>query len=390
MPITLPLSKLMAQATALTRNGRLAEATQALQRALHIKSTSRDTVSGSPGASPAARRAGATTPSSMSSGAAEVLDGLARVIDPLSTRPAQAPRPAPQPASRPVPRPAPAQTPDSPARFEEQSLATELGVRQYKLYNPSGLADDTPVPLVVMLHGCKQSPDDFAAGTRMNALAEEQGFRVLYPAQPPRSNAARCWNWFQPGDQKRGSGEPAALAAIVRQVMQSHAVDDTRIYVAGLSAGGSMATILANEYPDLFAAAGVHSGLPQGAAHDVPTAFAAMKSGPGMKLPRKNVQPVPTIVFHGDHDTVVSPRNGELLMTAWDLPTSSTEGSANGRDYVRSVYEDAAGRTVAEHWLVNGAAHTWSGGHAAGSYTDESGPDATREMLRFFMLHQRR
>ena len=138
-----------------------------------------------------------------------------------------------------------------------------------------------PLPLVVMLHGCTQDPDDFAAGTRMNELAQEQGFFVLYPAQAPRSNAHKCWNWFLPRDQRRGHGEPALLAGMTATSCRPHAIDTDRVYVAGLSAGGAMAAILAREYPDLFAAAGVHSGVAAGAAHDVASAFSVMKSGPG-------------------------------------------------------------------------------------------------------------
>ena len=242
-----PFAKLMAQATSLTRRGSLVEATQAIQRALHLN-----------------RHPAPAAPEEPLDSVI-VLDGLVREIETPPTTP-----------HPPTPRPGPPR----PARFDELPFATAQGLRHFKLFTPAGLPDDQPAPLLVMLHGCKQNPDDFAAGTRMNELAQEQGFRVLYPAQAPRSNAHRCWNWFQPGDQKRGGGEPALLAAITRHVMQSHAVHAERVYVAGLSAGGAMATILANEYPDLFAAVGVHSGLPQGAASDVAGAFNAMKHGP--------------------------------------------------------------------------------------------------------------
>ncbi|HEX3140423.1 MAG TPA: PHB depolymerase family esterase [Rhizobacter sp.] len=340
-----PFAKLMAQASTLTRRGSLLEATQAIQRALHLKRPQPP--------------APAEAPDSVI-----VLDGLVREID--------------SPPSR-------ADAPPQPARFEELPFASAQGLRQYKLFTPAGLADDKPAPLVLMLHGCKQNPDDFAAGTRMNELAQAQGFRVLYPAQATRSNAQRCWNWFQPGDQKRGGGEPALLAGITRHVMQTHAVDAGRVYVAGLSAGGAMAAILAHEYPDLFAAAGVHSGLPVGSAHDVGSAFAAMKNGPrpavAGALP---ASPTPLIVFHGDHDVTVHPRNSELLL-AGGVPSEVSSGVAEGgHGYVRSRFHDADGRLVAEHWLVQGSGHAWSGGSSAGSYTDPQGPDASREMLRFF------
>jgi poly(hydroxyalkanoate) depolymerase family esterase len=338
-----PFAKLMAQATTLARRGSLAEATQAIQRALHLGS-----------------RPAPAAPAREPADSVIVLDGLVSEVEAPTTAP-------------------------SPASFEEFPFATSQGLRHYKLFTPAGLGDDQLAPLVVMLHGCKQHPDDFAAGTRMNELAQAEGFRVLYPAQAPRSNASRCWNWFQPGDQKRGNGEPALLAAIAQHVMHTHAVDTRRIYVAGLSAGGAMAIIMANEYPDLFAAVGVHSGLPQGAARDVASAFNAMKHGP--KNPVAAVARPPLIVFHGDHDTTVHPRNGELLL-AGEAPSDVANGEVEGgHGFVRSSFRDAAGRLVAEHWLVQGSGHAWSGGSPKGSYTDAHGPDASREMWRFFMQH---
>lgn len=345
-----PFAKLMAQATALTRRGSLAEATQAIQRALHLKQSAAP-------AEPA------------DTGDVIVLDGLVREI------------------VTPEPRPdtdAPPASPPQPASFEELPFATAQGLRHYKLFTPAGLPD-RPAPLVVMLHGCKQNPDDFAAGTRMNELAQAQGFRVLYPAQAPRSNMQRCWNWFQPGDQKRGSGEPALLAAITRHVMQTHAVDAERVYIAGLSAGGAMAVIMAHEYPDLFAAVGVHSGLPQGAAHDVATAFAAMKHGPRGVPKVADTTRVPMIVFHGDLDATVHPSNSEHLVAGHSASEVEQGSVDSGRGFERTSYRDASGRLVAEHWLVHGSGHAWSGGSAKGSYTDPQGPDASREMLRFFM-----
>ncbi len=249
-----------------------------------------------------------------------------------------------------------------------------------------------------MLHGCTQSADDFAAGTRMNFAGEEHGCFVAYPEQPSAANAQRCWNWFKSSDQQRGSGEPALIAGITRQIMADYAIDPRRIYVAGLSAGGAAAAIMGETYPDLYAAVGVHSGLACGAARDLPSAFAAMsgngpvRAGMGVstrKLPAEH--DVPTIVFHGDRDTTVHPRNGaEVIARAGgDVQVLSEPQATQKGKFTRSVRRDASGRSVLELWEIHGAGHAWSGGSSAGSFTDPSGPDATREMLRFFLEHAR-
>ena len=243
-----------------------------------------------------------------------------------------------------------------------------------------------------MLHGCTQSPDDFAAGTQMNALAEEQIFLVAYPGQTTAANHGKCWNWFQPGDQQRDQGEPSIIAGITRQIMRDYAVDPERVYVAGLSAGGAAAAVMGATYPDLYAAIGVHSGLACGAAQDLPSALAAMRQGgPPASVSRNGSRrPVPTIVFHGDRDTTVSPVNGDQVIAqskaGAELRTAVSRGQAEGgTTYTRTVQADAGGRPILEQWVLHGTGHAWSGGSQAGSYTDPRGPDASREMLRFFL-----
>ena len=280
------------------------------------------------------------------------------------------------------------------ASFVEHVFAGAAGGRAYKLYTPSRLhapshAGSAP-PLMVMLHGCTQSPDDFALGTGMNGLAEEKGFLVAYPAQTAKANPQRCWNWFDPKDQRRETGELAILAGLTREIIARHGVDPRRVYVAGLSAGGAAAANLGAAYPDLFAAIGVHSGLACGAARDLPSALAAMKQGAAAEPlgPGRNL---PAIIFHGDRDATVHPANGEAVAgqarrLAENAAGSVSQGrAAGGLPYTRTVYTTPSGRVAAEHWVVHGAGHAWSGGGAAGSYTEPRGPDASREMLRFFL-----
>jgi len=276
-------------------------------------------------------------------------------------------------------------------RFIAGTFSNAAGSRTYKLFIPSRCQGQR-LPLIVMLHGCTQSPDDFAAGTRMNFLAEEQNCFVVYPEQPSGANQSKCWNWFRTGDQRRGGGEPSMIAGITRQIMRDHVIDPKRVYVAGLSAGGAAAAIMGATYSDLYAAIGIHSGLACGAASDLPSAFAAMRQGGGSKAVADGKTSVPTIVFHGDRDTTVHPKNGDQIIEQSARATRPTTKVLRGRvprghAYTRTILIDGAGRAISEHWNIDGAGHAWSGGSPAGSYTDPQGPDATREMLRFFLEH---
>jgi poly(hydroxyalkanoate) depolymerase family esterase len=292
--------------------------------------------------------------------------------------------------ARPSVNRAPIAVPDG-AQFGEHVFANQAGSRAYKLYVPSGYKEQT-LPLVVMLHGCTQSPDDFAAGTRMNDLAEEGTFLVAYPAQAQSANISKCWNWFSPADQQRDKGEPSLLAGITSQVMHDFRVDAERVYIAGLSAGGAAAAIMGATYPDLYAAIGVHSGLACGAASDIPSAFTAMRqgrSGVGTAIGRAG-RVIPTIVFHGDRDTTVNPINGDQVIaqskSPTELRTAVTTGEApGGLRYTCTVQTDENGQSILEQWVLHGAGHAWSGGSTEGSYTEPRGPDASREMMRFFL-----
>jgi poly(hydroxyalkanoate) depolymerase family esterase len=365
MPINLTLPE-MAEALRLTRDGQLADAAAALRRMIHGKATGGSKFRPSSKESPHAPLP-------------EALQGLLGKLGGLGGSRSPATARARVPAG---------------AQFLAATFSSEAGSRAYKLFVPSRY-NGRPVPLVVMLHGCTQSPDDFAAGTQMNELAEEQVFLVAYPEQSGSANAQRCWNWFNPGHQARGHGEPALIAGITRQVMRDHAVDPGRVYVAGLSAGGAAAAIMGATYPDLYAAVGVHSGLACGAARDMPSAFAAMRQGVAAAPRRSTGRAVPTIVFHADRDATVHPANADHVTAQ----AAASVGGAlrarvergqvpGGRAYSRTVYADEADRPVLEQWVVHGGGHSWSGGSPNGSYTDPTGPDASREMLRFFLEHR--
>ncbi|WP_295448174.1 PHB depolymerase family esterase [uncultured Thiodictyon sp.] len=272
-------------------------------------------------------------------------------------------------------------------QFLAGSFTNHDGTRAYKLYVPTTYRGQA-LPLVVMLHGCGQDPDDFAAGTRLNLMAEQEPCLVLYPA----ANGSGCWNWFNAGDQQRDQGEPAIIAGMTREIMATYQVDPTRVYCAGMSAGGAMAAIMGATYSDLYAAIGVHSGVPYAAATDMLSGMAVMRGG-GTAPANADLQGVPIIVFHGDRDDTVHPRNSDQLMTqsiAAQASAKVNRGQAGtGHAYTQTVHEGPDGTPVAEQWLVHGAGHAWSGGSRRGRFTDGRGPDASREMMRFFAAQSR-
>jgi poly(hydroxyalkanoate) depolymerase family esterase len=386
---------MMSEATRLTRAGQLVAATALLQRMLRGES---DPV---PSGSTAPTAPASLEPPTIDVKATVVANKQSLRTTRLSLTPLQRKSAAPFKGLKgfaglnlrgPMNRAPPATTDIAPegTRFITGAFRSAEGSRNYKLFVPS-CSQEKPLPLVVMLHGCTQSPGDFAAGTRMNFLAEERNCFVVYPEQPSGANQSKCWNWFRTGDQQRHGGEPALIAGITRQIMRDYPIDPKRVYVAGLSAGGAAAAIMAATYADLYAAVGVHSGLACGAASDLPSAFVAMRQG-GASRNMDGAPPVPTIVFHGDRDTTVHPNNADQIVEqsakAAGLKAKVIDGNVpHGHAYTRTLLTDPRGRAVSEHWNVHGAGHAWSGGSPAGSYTDPRGPDATREMLRFFLEH---
>ncbi len=344
--MNIPFRDRMAEATRLTRSGDLAAASALLLEALGRR----------PAAATAARGAASD---------AEVIDIQARVVAVEASKSADA----------------------GAERFTAGRHTCPTGARNFKLFSPPGPLPG-PRPLVVMLHGCTQDPDDFAAGTGMNERARAEGFHVLYPEQPRELNPQRCWNWFKHSHQSRERGEPAVIASLVRALLAEHPIDARRVYVAGLSAGGAMAAILGQTHPDLFAAVGVHSGLAPGAARDLHSGLAAMRGGGSRSL--ASPSGVPVIVFHGDADSTVHPDNAESVVSALvgdglAVQTRRVESGPGGRASTVQTHRSADGLIKAERWIVHGGAHAWFGGQPQGSHVDPKGPDATEQMLRFFL-----
>ena len=388
------------QATALTRAGRLAEATELIQRSLSGGSTGPAPFKGTSAGGDAA------TDVVIEGECSEVIapthsEQTGRSVGPAS---AVAMRHGPNDAIRQwcrgpadtEPRAAAQADTRQPGEWIAGLYANSAGERAYKLYVPSRYTGQ-PLPLIVMLHGCNQTADDFSAGTQMNTLGEEQSFFVLYPTQSNTANHSRCWNWFRREDQVRDRGEPSIIAGMTRDTLNRYGLDSRKVYVVGLSAGGAMAAVMGVTYPDLYAAVGIHSGLACGSAHDLPSALAAMKGMPASIGRSSGVagasHSIPTIVFHGDHDKTVHPRNGVDVISKSAHREGGHGGQVwtergqapNGHSYTRTVHRDAAGRVVLEHWLVHGGGHAWFGGSRAGSYSDPRGPSAAAEMIRFFL-----
>jgi poly(hydroxyalkanoate) depolymerase family esterase len=385
----------MAEATRLTRQGRLLEATALIQQTLASPAAARrppdapcaeEETGGTPGRHPD------PPPTLRAREGAQLRQVRSGWLPRRRTLPSRGPSALHRP-HRPA---APAVKPPA-GRFDTFSYTNAAGTRAYRLYIPTGDTGGDP-PLIVMLHGGTQDAATFAAATGMNDLAEREKFLVAYPEQARSANAGRYWNWFAPGHQRRDAGEPSLIAGITGQVTDRYGADAARVYVAGFSAGGAMAAVMAAVYPDLYAAVGVHSGLAHAAAGDLASAFKAMRQGPSHPA-RPPAHPLPLIVFHGDQDAIVAPANAASLIDhalaaaspdqrPGTLPTAVTRGQVpGGHAYTRTCYHDPAGAALAERWTIHQGGHAWSGGIPHGSYTDPHGPDASAEFIRFFNEH---
>jgi poly(hydroxyalkanoate) depolymerase family esterase len=358
--MTLRIQDAVADAMARLKTSDVTGATSAIRDALMGNTSSQRATPGHPFGRPVSRRLG------------DVLNAL------KSTR-----GQFPSPVSRQIRK-----TGEVDPRFTSRSLNSVAGKMGYKLYVPEHR--DRELALVLMLHGCTQDPDDFARGTQMNRLADEFGLVVAYPHQPRSANVNGCWNWFDRRHQSAGSGEPAMLAALARALSQEFGIPPDRVFAAGLSAGAAMADVLAETHPETFSRVGLHSGLPHLAAHDVMSAFSAMK-GDAKAGRRTSTGPASRkIIIHGSADPTVHPSNGDAIFEHMRArqPGSSivlSDAETGGRKSTRQILLGPSGEALAEHLLIEGAGHAWSGGDAGGSYADPMGPDASREIVAFFL-----
>ena len=323
--------------------------------------------------------------------------GLRALLPALPKMPARRSRRAPAPR-RTTPRPATAGT------WIAGTHLGPAGGRSYDVYVPAGLRRRTAAPLVVLLHGCGQTPAEFADATRFTATADRNGFLLVLPHQQSRHHPQRCWRWYEAAHQQRGAGEPAVIAGIVAQVAAEEVrwrVDQRRVYVTGLSAGGAMALTVAAAYPDVFAAVGVHSAPAYRSSAGPAQALAAMSARTEVPPPLPGAPAVPpAIVVQGGSDSVVRKLNGDRVADQWLAHRAAAEGddpvgrsrsdagrTTDGRAYHVLRWYSARGRKVLEYWLVDGLGHAWSGGHKGGSFSDPDGPRATTLMWAFFRLH---
>ena len=292
--------------------------------------------------------------------------------------------------------------PATPGRWRHHQYSGQQGSRIYDVYLPAGLNPRAPVPLV-LLHGCRQGSVDFAQDSGFTGAADADGFVVVAPRQELRHQLGRCWRWYDSGHQQRDLGEPALLAGIVAEVLgrdTEFRIDRRRVYAAGLSAGGAMALILATTYPDVIAAAGVHSATAYRSATQSFRALSAMAAR-GTAPRGATGEMAPVVLIHGTGDQVVRPTNADRIVDQW--LTSRDDGGAwrrvrtlartrsfvvDGRRCIRTRWYSLRGRRVLEYWRVDGLAHAWSGGRTSGSYIDPSGPEATQIMTSFFRQHR--
>lgn len=294
-------------------------------------------------------------------------------------------------------------------RWEEGNFSNPAGSRRYKVYVPGSYDPTRKQMLIVLLHGCTQDADDIARGTRIAAHAEREGFLALLPEQPASAHPKKCWNWYDPAHQTRGAGEPSLIDGVTGQVMHDYAVDPARVHLAGISAGAAMASLVAVAYPERYASVALHSGLAWRAATTLPEALSALARGTGdtdalgvaaYAAMGSGARAIPALVVHGGKDVVVNAANGSQSARQWavtdqralgvaQFATEETSGEENGYHFTRVVQRDATGATLVEAWTVQELGHAWSGGSREGTFTDEQGPDATREMVRFFREHPR-